>query len=68
MIICINLIFNGFIIQSVLIGIIEEKFTEIWIKDIEDIQRVPQIMEALNELDEVVNVDMEIMKKRILKR
>lgn len=37
-VICLNCIFTVWIIQSILIGVIEEKFKETWIKDLEDIQ------------------------------
>lgn len=62
-----NCIFTVFIIQSVLIGVIEEKFTSTWIKDIEDIQENEEVMQALNQLENYRQVDMELMKKRILR-
>lgn len=66
-VICLNCIFTVWIIQSILIGVIEEKFKETWIKDLEDIQENEQVLEALNELENYHKVDMELMQKRIMR-
>ena len=62
--------FTYFIIQSVLIGSIEEQFMHIWMQDLEGIQEYNEVLGDLNGLENYQNIDidMEMVEKRIMRK